>query len=185
MRLTPSRFRSSSGDSSEEGSGGSETTSGVTIYHTPPSDLPERGFEDTKRVESLVPESDTALVSVLDEVGTPTTVDEVTDQVIHPARPSIDTWAGVHERLHQERLPELDESGYIEFDTEQGLVESHISSARTESRFSLAALGRLWVKVLYSLTALVAVVLLIGLVAAFVTTMFDIPVDFSAIYSSY
>lgn len=181
MRLTPSWFRSSSEDSPEERSGDSETTSGVTLYHTPPGDLSDGNFEDTKRAENLVPESDTDLLTVLDEMGTPTTVDEVTDQVVHPARPSIDTWAAVHEQLHEDRLPELDTSGYIEFDANQGLVEYHTSYASTESRISLAALSRLWTKLLYSLIALVTVVLLIGLAVTLVTTVFDIPVGLFSI----
>ncbi len=176
MRLTPSWLRSSSDDSPEERSENSDTTSGVTIYHAPPNTVQEGDPKDTQRAANFIPESDTELLAALDEVGTPTTVDEVTDQLLHPARPPIDTWASVHERLHQDRLPELDASGDIEFDTNDGLVEYQTSYARTESRFSLASLRRIWAKVLYTLIALIAAVLLIGVIAAVAATTFDISV---------
>lgn len=135
MRLTPSWLRSSTDDSPEERPGDAETPSEVTIYYSPPSDLSETSGT-AERAAEFIPESDTALVGVLDEMHTPTTVDEVTDQLVQPARPPIDTWATVHEKLHQDRLPELDTSGYIEFDTEQGVIDCQMSHASTESRLS-------------------------------------------------
>ncbi len=70
----------------------------------------------------FIPTSDLVLLSVLEELTTPVTVDEVVDHLIHPAEASVETWADVHERLHQERLPALDDAGDIDFDSERGTV---------------------------------------------------------------
>lgn len=70
----------------------------------------------------FIPPSDPDLCAVLEEMETPTTVDEVVDHLIQPANPPIETWADVHERLYEERLPALDESGSIEFDHVRGTV---------------------------------------------------------------
>ena len=124
MRLTPPWFRSSSEDPpGEESDGDPDTSNGVTIYHSPPSDLPEESSVSHRRAAQFVPNSDTALVVELDEMSTPATVDEVADQLITPANPPVDTWAAVHEQLHQDRLPALDDSGDVVFDETQGIVE--------------------------------------------------------------
>ena len=120
MRLTPSWLCATSSESSEDESDDpkTETVSGVTIYHDPLSDR-----SNGESAAEFVPEADGELVSVLDEMETPVTVDEVADELIHPARPPVDTWAAVHQRLHEHRLPELDAKGVVEFDPEQGLVD--------------------------------------------------------------
>ncbi len=124
MRLTPPWFRSSSEDPpGEESDGDPDTSAGVTIYHSPPSDLSEESSVSSRRAAHFVPDSDTALVVELDEMSTPVTVDEVADQLISPADPPVETWAAVHERLHRDRLPALDASGDIVFDESQGVVE--------------------------------------------------------------
>lgn len=121
MRLTPSWLFATPSDSSESEDGSddtdAETVSGVTIYREPSTDL------STGSAAEFVPDSNTELLAVLDEMETPVTVDEVADELIHPARPSVETWASVHERLYQYRLPELDSTGHVEFDAEQGLVD--------------------------------------------------------------
>lgn len=128
MRLTPPWFRSSSEDSPEEGSDDPDTSTGVTIYHSPPSEVTGDTSVSQRRAASFIPESDAALVAVLEEMSTPATVDEVADQLIEPAQPPVKTWATVHERLHKDRLPELDATGDIVFDESQGIVErpSHL-----------------------------------------------------------
>ena len=170
MRLTPSRFRSSSDDSPEERPRDSETTSEVTIYHSPPGDLSNT---DTKaeQASEFIPDSDTALLCVLDEMSSPTTVDEVTDQLVRPARPPIDTWATVHEKLHQDRLPELETAGYLEFDTDQGTIEYQTTAASTESRLSSATQQLSLLKNLFVLITLIAVSALLALAVASVTNM--------------
>lgn len=169
MRLTPSWFRSSSDDSSEERSEDSAASSAVTIYHSPPGDLSAANGK-TERAAVFIPESDTALLGVLDDMKTPTTVDEVADQLIRPARPPIETWATVHETLHQDRLPELETAGYIEFDTKQGTVEYQTAAANTESRHSSSPTQKSLLKILLALVALIAVSVLLAVVVVSITT---------------
>lgn len=133
MRLTPFWLCSMSADST--GDSPDDTESGVTIYHTKSSDFPSDGAAE------FVPESNSELVATLDEMETPATVDEVADKLIYPARPPVETWASVHERLHQHRLPELDETGHIEFDEEQGLVERRTVRSDAASRHSSGSSG--------------------------------------------
>ena len=161
MRLTPSWLRSSSEGDAEERSGGSETTSGFTMVYSPGRDFSTSAADET-RAREFVPESDTALVAVLDEMSTPVTVDEVTDELIEPARPSIETWATVHERLHQDRLPALDAAGAIEFDETQGMIER--STTRTNERqfSSSAVLAAISLGLLCVFIALVSISVLIS-----------------------
>lgn len=123
MRLTPSWFRSSSEDPSREDPDVTNDGAGVTIYHTPSSEITGERSESERRAATFIPESDAELVAVLERMSTPVTVDEVADELIAPARPPVETWASVHEQLHQERLPDLDDSGEIVFDESQGIVE--------------------------------------------------------------
>ncbi|ELY44542.1 hypothetical protein [Natronorubrum sulfidifaciens] len=146
----------------------------MTIYYSPPNELAETD-EVTERALEFIPESDAALVGVLDEMGTPTTVDEVTDQLIRPAQPSIDTWATVHEKLHQDRLPELDTSGYIEFDRSQGMIECQTSYASTESRLPSAMPWSSLRTVSVVLATLIALAAVAVLALAIVTGMVSIP----------
>ncbi|WP_339104326.1 hypothetical protein [Haloterrigena salinisoli] len=147
MRLTPSWLFATPSDSSESEDGSddtdAETVSGVTIYRDPSTDLSTSGS-----AAEFVPDSNTELLSVLDEMETPVTVDEVADELIHPARPSVETWASVHERLYQYRLPELDTTGHVEFDAEQGLVDrrtvqTDAVTRRESSGFELQRMLRL------------------------------------------
>lgn len=154
MRLTPSRFRSSSDVPGENRSGDSDHTSGVTMVFEPGGDLSASNAEDDGRAEEFVPESDAALLTVLKGMNSPVTVDEVVDELVEPARPSIETWATVHEQLHQDRLPALEATGAIEFDEAQGLVERSPSRSGGDRRFSAAVL-----------TAIGAVLLFVGFVS--------------------
>ncbi|WP_408958827.1 hypothetical protein [Natrinema sp. 74] len=114
----------------------------MTLIHAP-NEQSLDDIEDDGRAATFLPESDAGLLAVIDELDTPVTVDEVTDTLIEPARPSIETWATVHERLHCDRLPALDASGAIEFDEGQGLVErpAHSSEGNRFSSTLLAALS--------------------------------------------
>lgn len=79
--------------------------------------------ERTADPADFVPESSSALVTVLEGMNTPVTVHEVVDRLVRPTRPPVETWGDVHERLYQEQLPALDSEGAIEFDGERGIVE--------------------------------------------------------------
>lgn len=161
MRLTPSWFRSSSDAADEERSGDPDTMSGVTMVYAPGSDFSADEGGDTRATE-FVPESDAALVDVLDEMNTPVTVDEVTDTLVEPAHPPIETWAAIHERLHRDRLPALDASGAIEFDETQGLIERSAAHASEERVFSPAVLAAISIGLLLVFITLVSVSVLIS-----------------------
>ncbi|WP_254763816.1 hypothetical protein [Natrinema marinum] len=93
------------------------------MVYTPDSESSNDDDEADGRAATFLPDSEAALLAVIDTLDTPVTVDEIADTLIEPARPSIETWATVHERLHRDRLPSLDASGAIEFDETNGLVE--------------------------------------------------------------
>ncbi|PCR92589.1 hypothetical protein [Natrinema ejinorense] len=131
------------------------------MIYAPGSDF-SSGREADTRVERFLPESDDALVDVINEMNTPVTVDEVADALIEPAYTSIETWASIHERLHQERLPALDESGAIEFDETQGLVERSVTHTGGGQRFSPAVLATISIGLLLLFIALVSVSVLIS-----------------------
>ncbi|MFA9415101.1 hypothetical protein [Natrinema sp. HArc-T2] len=95
-------------------------------------------------------------------MNTPVTVDEVADELIEPARPPIETWAIVHERLHQERLPALDATGAIEFDETQGLIERSTGRANEERVISPSVLVALSFGLLCVVIALISVSVLIS-----------------------
>ncbi|ELY90051.1 hypothetical protein [Natrinema altunense] len=140
---------------------GSDTDSGVTMIHEPGRDVSVEPDVET-RVAAFVPDSDDALVDVLDEMRTPATVDEVTDALIDPAHPPIETWALVHERLSRDRLPALDASGAIEFDETQGLIERPDARPGEERRFSPAVLATISIGLLLVVLTLVSVSVLIS-----------------------
>lgn len=114
------------------------------------SDLGERRTGPT--ASDFIPASDPDLYAVLEEMETPTTVDEVVDHLIQPANPSIETWADVHERLYEERLPALDESGSVEFDHVRGTVsvcESEPDDTQLVTRALVGAVSILILVVLF------------------------------------
>ncbi|MHC3436837.1 hypothetical protein ACYJ1Y_01780 [Natrialbaceae archaeon A-gly3] len=134
MRLTP-WFRSLSttvSDEETEDAGHTEEDLEVPIYR------PSEEVSETERrppASEFVPESEADLLSVLEGMNTPVTVDEVADRLIRPARPPVETWADVHERLHEEVLPNLDSSGKVEFDSTEGVVAlSDTSSVRERNQ---------------------------------------------------
>lgn len=129
MRLTPSWVRSSSEDAAGDGSADSDDNGGVTIYHTPLDEGMEVGSRVDEQASTYIPDSDIALVAEIDELNTPVTVDEVADQLVGSERPPVETWASIHEQLHEVRLPALADTGNLVFDKSQGLVER---PARTE-----------------------------------------------------
>ncbi|MFP8953660.1 hypothetical protein ACLI4Z_11900 [Natrialbaceae archaeon A-arb3/5] len=124
----------------------------------------DSGSEST--AVDFIPDSDEALLAVLEETDTPATVDSVVDQLIEPSHPPIETWATVHEQLHQERLPELDESRAIEFDPERGIVESVGADTQTGSRLSAPLFGA----ALVSLLAIVLVAWMTSVLTALTFT---------------
>ncbi|MFC4544560.1 hypothetical protein ACFO5R_21745 [Halosolutus amylolyticus] len=169
MRLTPSWFRSSPDAPSEERDEDADTTAGVTIYHTTGSEFSGEGVGESDRVGEFLPESNDSLLAIVEGMQTPVTVDEVTDELIGPARPSIEMWAAVHERLHRERLPALDASGDIEFDEAQGLVERPAQRGE-RNLLSLTALGAISIAFLVVLVALVSTSVLTAVLVTLVTT---------------
>lgn len=171
MRLTPSWFSSSSGAPETERSEDADTTSGITIYYPSKGDLATTDTEDGGDAAEFVPDSDAALLVDLDEMSTPVTVDEIADRLIEPARPSIDTWANVHERLYSERLPALDAAGEIDFDETQGIVErTRRPAGGDEDGLSPTVLGALAGGFLFLLIAVVSASVLTALAVTLVTT---------------
>ncbi|MFD1563884.1 hypothetical protein ACFR99_10015 [Haloarchaeobius amylolyticus] len=131
------------------------------MVYSPESDRSTNEGDET-RAREFVPESDAALVSVLDEMNTPVTVDEVADELVEPARPTIETWAAVHERLHQDRLPVLDAADTIEFDETQGLIERSTGRTNEDRLISPSVLVALSLGLLCIVIALVLVTILIS-----------------------
>lgn len=162
MRLTPSRFRSSSAESDDEQAGDPRELSGLTIVHAPGDDPSADDDNTGYSADTFLPEDDSELLTVLDGMSTPVTVDEVADTLVDPAQPSIETWAAVHERLHQDRLPALDASGAIEFDETQGLVERTQSLPREAGRFAATILTAISIVFLLVSIGLVSVSVLIA-----------------------
>ncbi len=79
--------------------------------------------------------------------------------------------AGVHERLHQDRLPALAEAGEIEFDETQGVVERSMTQMDEEgTTLSAAVFGTISLVLLFALLTLVSVSLLTALTVTVVTT---------------
>lgn len=161
MRLTPAWFDSSSEDSEGDDADDPDSDPGVTIYHTPRSELAGEGAEFDGRAATFVPDSNAALLTELDEMDTPATVDEVADQLIHPAQPPVDTWAAVHQRLYERRLPELDAESEIDFDEQQGLVERS-SPQRAETVVAPAGTGIDTSGIRFAFLALLSLSLLAG-----------------------
>lgn len=163
MRLTPSWLHASADGSTEEPSGDSQRDSGVTMVHAPAADLStaDIDIEDDGRAATFLPESDAELLGVLDEMNTPVTVDQLTDTLIEPARPSIETWATVHEHLHQNRLPALDATGAVDFDETTCVVERSTPPG-ADSRFSGSLLAALSVGFLLAAIGLVSMSVLLS-----------------------
>ncbi|MEY7850997.1 hypothetical protein AB7C87_17555 [Natrarchaeobius sp. A-rgal3] len=140
----------------------------MTIYHDPRDPVDET--DTGARSDEFVPETDAALRSALEDVQLPATVDEVTDQLIEPAQPPIDTWADVHEQLHRTRLPSLDDAGHIEFDEFRGIVERTDPRADEGRPFSPAVVGTVSVVVLLVLLALISVSIVTAFTVTVITT---------------
>lgn len=129
MRLTPFRFRSSSGPDSDETS----IPADVEIYHlTPESRVDE---SDGEAFTTDTPITVQNLVPVLEELDTPVTVDEVTDQLVHPSNAvDVEAWGDIHEQLYQDELPALCDAGLVDFDTTRGTVELSDDQEASSSR---------------------------------------------------
>ncbi|ADD06830.1 uncharacterized protein Nmag_3280 [Natrialba magadii ATCC 43099] len=184
MRLTPSWIRSSSADTTEEHSVDGDASLDVPIYYTSDGDDSVSGRDgavhtenDTQSAAAFVPESDATLLAVLDDLSTPVTVDELVDQLIGRAgRPhspsereslaspstaspestvSVETWATIHERLHEDRLPKLDADGALEFDPARGTIDHTQSETGDQTMFSPAVLGTVSIGLLFVLAILV------------------------------
>ncbi|ELY60619.1 DUF7344 domain-containing protein [Natronolimnohabitans innermongolicus] len=134
MRLTPFWLYATSAGSAGDSS--SDVGSGVTIYRSPSTQ-----FSNDSSAEDHLPDTDEELLAVLDEMETPVTVDKIVDRLTYPEQPPVETWATVHERLYQTRLPSLEAAGHIEFDQEQGLVERSTVQADAASRRSSSGVG--------------------------------------------
>ncbi|SEQ54800.1 hypothetical protein [Natrinema salaciae] len=157
MRLTPSWFGPSSEPADEERAGTPDGMTGVTMIRGPENDFSASDSGDDRCAGEFLPESDRALLSVLDGMNTPATVDEVADELVKPARPPIETWATIHEQLHQDRLPALDASGAVEFDETQGLVERSATRSSVTLRFSAPLLAAISIGFLLIFIGLVSV----------------------------
>ena len=175
MRLTPFRFRSSSGSDSDETS----ISADVEIYHSNATEFRVEG-RDEGEFGTDTPVSMQEVVSVLEDLDTPVTVDEITDRLVHPhGEANVQAWADVHEQLHQEELPGLCEAGVLDFDTARGIVDiaadqdspssSDGPTARTVAVTLSIGLGLVTALLLF-VPATVATVASIGLVTLGVLT---------------
>lgn len=99
---------------------------------TPASmDIDSRGtnLEALKsKYAGLLDEDRLDIVSIIERLGTPLTIDELTDCVVTEADLDMDhheleTWGDVHELLYWMVLPAFDGRGWINFDSERGIVE--------------------------------------------------------------
>lgn len=175
MRLTPSWLRSSSTGSPEEQSADGDTSLDVTIYQPQAStEGALADHADETVATEFVPDADTPILDVLDEMATPVTVDEIVDRLIEPTQPPVETWATVHERLHQDRLPELDEAGAIEFDAERGTVTVAETNTGDRSLLSPALLGTVSVSLLFVLAAIITASILTALTLTVAATTFAV-----------
>lgn len=179
MRLTPSWLRSSESPSDDERSG-DERHPAVPIHYSSHRDTTtgeSTGSSPDATADEYVPDSEETLRSIIEELDTPTTVDSIVDQLLESADSTIETWAAVHERLYEDRLPALDETGAIEFDPERGTVEVPPSTSSSGVDASMpvvafAVVGLLFVFVIAwmtsVLTALTFTFVVVTLVAWFV-----------------
>lgn len=67
------------------------------------------------------------VVDVLEEMETPVTIDELTDELLARRDPEstaddIESWADLHEQLYVVDLPVLHRTGRVEFEASKGLV---------------------------------------------------------------
>lgn len=159
MRLTPSWLRSSSDTPPEECGEDSEGKSRpeVTVSFDPGDDFGIGSTDPGDQADEFLPDTDAALLTVIEDMQLPVTVDEITDRLIEPAQPPIDTWAAVHERLHRTRLPALDAADEIEFDDAQGIVERSEPQTGGVGPFSQTGLGTISAIVLLAVFLLVSV----------------------------
>lgn len=169
MRLTPSWLRSDT--STEESDTGVYDVSGVTVYQTSGNGFPNSDTHDESQVDAYIPQSDERLLAVLESLETPVTVDEIADQLIEPARPPIDTWAGVHQHLQCEMLPALDASGDIEFNQTDGIVEYTAVDTPDGTLHSFAFLGLVAITLLVLLIAFVSLSTLTAVLVSLATIL--------------
>lgn len=74
------------------------------------------------------------IITVLDELDTPITIDQLTDHIVDWEAERFDTQSSperqhIREELHQVDLPALDERGLVEFNQAEGLVGRHQADA--------------------------------------------------------
>lgn len=179
MRLTPSWIRSSFGSSDDERSGDDGARPAVTIHYNSPGDAVKTAPVDPAGGETVAeygPDSDATLLAVLEEMETPATVDSIVDQLLG-SDATIETFAGVHERLYEDRLPELDDAGVITFDPECGSVDVHQPDASSGLDASMPIVAFACVGILFVfaiawmtsvLTALTFTFVVVSLIAWFV-----------------
>ncbi|MCU4752492.1 hypothetical protein OB919_10910 [Halobacteria archaeon AArc-curdl1] len=172
MRLTPSWLRSDT--SAEEADSGVYDVSGVTVYQCSGNGFPNSDTQVESRVDAYLPRSDERLLAVLESMETPVTVDEIADQLIEPARPSIDTWAAVHQHLQCETLPALDERGDIDFNQTDGIVESAAADTSRRTLHSFTFLGLVAITLLVPLIAFVSLSTLTAVLVSLVTMLFTL-----------
>ncbi len=90
-----------------------------------------------------------------------------------PSSVPIETWATIHEHLHQKRLPALNEAGSITFDPERGLVELPETTADEQS-FSPPLLGPVLVGLLFLFVALASASVLTAVTLTVAATTFAV-----------
>lgn len=167
MRLTPSWLRSSSDGSGTDESDDPDSDEPVTIYHSSSIGISSDGAESPHATE-FIPDSNDELLETIEEMETPVTVDELADRLIHPAHPPVETWAAIHEQLHQDRLPELDTADEIAFDEGQGLVDPVTTETNSSAGLGPFRAGSVATYLLLATLVLLSVTLLSAVTVAFV-----------------
>ncbi|ELY87761.1 hypothetical protein C483_17728 [Natrialba hulunbeirensis JCM 10989] len=136
-------------------------------------------IRDDRPADAFLPDSDATLCAILEDLSTPVTVDELVDALISRADPPepggpasdtasstpppatddatvpVKTWATIHEELHQDRLPRLDEEGVLEFEPTCGTVDCSESGSMSRLLRSPAVAGMVSIGLLFVLAVLV------------------------------
>ncbi|OIB56946.1 hypothetical protein [Natrialba sp. SSL1] len=162
---------------------------------------PESGtnaIRDDRSADAFLPDSDATLCAVLDDLSTPVTVDELVDALISRADPPesvgtasdtasstpppvtddttvpVETWATIHEQLHQHRLPRLDEEGALEFEPTCGTVDRGGSEVVSWLLRSPAVAGMVSIGLLFVLAVLVTASMVTAVTVTVAATTFAV-----------
>lgn len=111
------------------------------------------------------------ILDALDEMDTPVTIDELTDELVarsesQSENDDIEDWADVHEQLYVVDLPVLHGTGDVDFDASTGLVsldDTEPAESTADPATADESDGRRWGAVLRILGLVAVSALLVGL----------------------